>query len=442
VSAEARRARILEAPIGPTLARLSLPPMLGALIQVTISVVEGAVLGRLGTEALAGAALVFPLFMLTTMLSAGAIGGAVSGAMARASGAGDAAQVDRVVRAALVIAVGAALVMGGGLWLAGPGLFRLLGGGGPALQEAVAYGSVFFPGMITIWLFNMIAGLLRGSGDMTRPMIAIAAVTGLHALMCPALVTAFGMAGAAAAVVAAYGVGAAGLIAVILTGGAGFRLTRGNGVPWPVIRRCLSAGLLAGTQSVLTVAISLIVAALLGRVGVAALAGYGIAARLELLMVPLIFGVGAALIAMVGGNAGAGNRARAIRIGWTGALAAGGLIGAIGVVAALAPGLWVPLFTADPAVAETARLALAIIGPCYAFFGLGLALYFASQGMGTLFWPVFGTAVRLAVIILGIAALFQIDAARPASVFAVVATAMVVYGLFNALALRLGPWRP
>ena len=111
-AALSRRERILRGPIGPTLIRLSAPTIIGALIQVTISVVEGVVIGGLGTEALAGAALVFPVFMLTTMLSAGAIGGAVSGAMARANGAGDAEQVARVVRAALVIAVGGAAIMG------------------------------------------------------------------------------------------------------------------------------------------------------------------------------------------------------------------------------------------------------------------------------------------------------------------------------------------
>ncbi|MDX5369600.1 MAG: MATE family efflux transporter, partial [Alphaproteobacteria bacterium] len=75
----ARRARILDGPIGPTLARLAVPTVAGALIQITISVVEGAAIGRLGIDALAGSALVFPLYMLTAMLSAGAIGGAVSG---------------------------------------------------------------------------------------------------------------------------------------------------------------------------------------------------------------------------------------------------------------------------------------------------------------------------------------------------------------------------
>lgn len=447
--ADAKRTLILDAPIVPTLATLSVPTILGALIQVTISVVEGAMIGRMGIEALAGAALVFPVFMLTTMLSAGAIGGAVSGAMARANGSGgsgDPEQVERVAHAALVIAIGAGLLMGAALTVAAEPLFRLLGGRDASLQAALDYGSVFFPGLIGIWLFNMTAGLLRGTGDMVRPMIAIGAVTAIHAAICLPLVEALGMRGAALAVVAAYGIGAAGLLTLILSGRASFRLILRRPLPWRVIGRCLSAGTLAGTQSVLTIVTSLMVAAFIGRLGNAALAGYGIAARLELLMVPIIFGVGAALIAMVGGNAGAGRRARAIRIGWIGSVAAGALVGGLGLLVALVPQLWIPLFSSEPEVVAVAGTALAIIGPCYAFFGLGLALYFASQGLGSLFWPVFGTVVRLVVIAAGFLMVgsgggASAGEASGEDLFGIVALGMICYGTFNAVALRLGPWR-
>ena len=118
-----------------------------------------------------------------------------------------------------------------------------------------------------------------------------------------------------------------------------------------------------------------------GRMGTSALAGYGIGTRLEFLMVSVIFGIGAALITMVGANVGAGRRDRAIRIAWTGAFAAGAITGAIGLAAALVPGWWVGSFTTDPAVAEACRRHLQTVGPFYALFGHGLALYFASHGL-------------------------------------------------------------
>ena len=98
-------------------------------------------------------------------------------------------------------------------------------------------------------------------------------------------------------------------------------------------------------------------------------------------------------------------------------------------------------FTNDSAVAEVARTYLAIVGPCYAFFGLGLALYFASQGLATLFWPVFGSAVRLAVIGGGLLVMLQISEVGPTELFGLVALGMIAYGVFNGMALRIGPWR-
>ena len=103
------RSRLIDGPVGPTLARLAAPNMLAAFVQSLMSVVEGWLIGGLGTIALAGAALVFPLFMLTTMWSAGAIGGAVAGATARSVGADDRLRGEAVLRAAMMIAlVGAA----------------------------------------------------------------------------------------------------------------------------------------------------------------------------------------------------------------------------------------------------------------------------------------------------------------------------------------------
>ena len=38
---------------------------------------------------------------------------------------------------------------------------------------------------------------------------------------------------------------------------------------------------------------------------------------------------------------------------------------------------------------------LQIVGPIYGFYGLGMALYFATQGFGSVIWTVTANAVRL-----------------------------------------------
>jgi hypothetical protein len=110
------------------------------------------------------------------------------------------------------------------------------------------------------------------------------------------------------------------------------------------------------------------------------LAGFGLGIRLEYLLIPVVFGVGAAMIPMIGMNVGAGNLRRAREIAWTGALGAAAITGAIGVAAALFAPAWIGLFTDDAAAIAGGAAYLRIAGPAYALIGLGLAFSFASQG--------------------------------------------------------------
>jgi Na+-driven multidrug efflux pump len=82
-----RTRALLEAPIARTLLRLAAPNVLVMLVQASMGLIETYFIGKLGTEALAGVALAFPVVMLMQMMSAGAMGGGISSAIARALGA-------------------------------------------------------------------------------------------------------------------------------------------------------------------------------------------------------------------------------------------------------------------------------------------------------------------------------------------------------------------
>src|SRR3954463_12569514 len=97
---------LLAAPIVPTLLRLSAPGLLLVAFQTMVSVGDTYFIGKLGPAQPAGRPLVFPLLMLLQMTSAGAMGGGVSSAIARALGAGHADRARRLVVHALIIAVG------------------------------------------------------------------------------------------------------------------------------------------------------------------------------------------------------------------------------------------------------------------------------------------------------------------------------------------------
>src|SRR3977135_1553023 len=79
---------LLTSPILPTLLRLALPNTVAMFGTTLVAVAETSYIGRLGTEPLAGIALVFPFAMLTQMMSAGALGGGGSFAFRRARGGG------------------------------------------------------------------------------------------------------------------------------------------------------------------------------------------------------------------------------------------------------------------------------------------------------------------------------------------------------------------
>src|SRR5260370_636890 len=133
--------------------------------------------------------------------------------------------------------------------------------------------------------------------------------------------------------------------------------------------------------------------------GRGSIAGYGVGWRLEYLLVALVFGLGAPLVALVGTNIGAGNRDRALRVAWTGAAIGFVISETIGLWAAVFPGAWLSLFGDDQQMIAAGSAYLRVVGPFYGFFGLGLALYFSSQGAGRLLWPLCARLLRLPIAV-------------------------------------------
>lgn len=437
----------LEGPIARRIVRLAVPGLLGGLMQSALYIADGWFIGRLGPLALAGVALVFPLFALSVMFSAGAMGGAVVAATARALGAKDLEAAGALVRTALILAVSGGVFSAVIVWLFGPALFRLLGASGEVLQVAVDYAAVLFPGIVVVWVFNMLASLLRGSGDMVRPALGLGVSVSVHFLAASLLVAgagpfpSMGIPGAALSILIGFGAGSLYLAAYL------FHINRPEWVQvvgqirWQQVLTVGRRGAFASVQSVLTVAMAMVVTGYMARIGPQSLAGYGIGVRLELVLIPIIFAFGSASIAMAGANVGAGLRARALRVSWIGSWFAALSVGLIGTGLAVVPGLWSGLFTSDPEIAATTARYLRFVGPSYTFFGLGLCLYFSSQAMNTLVLPVTGAGLRLAVLLGGGVLLLDQAATDEGTVFLLVAGAMTTYGVFNALALRLGPWR-
>ena len=202
----------------------------------------------------------------------------------------------------------------------------------------------------------------------------------------------------------------------------------------------LRVGAVASVSTLQTTLTVVLATGLVGAsAGPEAVAGYGTGNRLEYLIVPLAFGLGAPLVALVGTNLGAGRRERALRIAFTGAALAFVLAEAVGLAAAAWPEAWLGLFSDDAAMHETGAQYLRIVGPAYGFFGMGLALYFASQGAGKLLWPLLAGLIRL-VIAIGAGWMALNLTGSLAWLFASLAFALVAYGLTIAGAVGRGAW--
>ena len=439
---------LLAGAILPTLLRLALTTSIAMVATALVAIAETVYVGILGTLPLAGLALVFPMVMLQHTMSAGAMGGGISSAVSRALGAGDVARAAALAQHAFLIGAAAGLTFFAIFQLFGPSIYSLLGGRGGVLAEALAYSNVVFFGAPGIWLANTFASILRGTGNMVVPSKVLLTVAGAQILIGGAFglgigpIPRFGMAGVALGQVIAFSAGAIYLYWHLASGRARITLSITTISPsWNMLLDILKVGAIACISPLQTILSVLILTRLVAELGTEALAGYGIGARLEFLLIPITFSIGVASVPMVGMAVGAGNIARARSVAWTAGVVATSALTVIGVVVALFPLLWAGMFTSDPAILASASTYLRWAGPFYGLFGLGLCLYFASQGSGKILGPVLAGTVRLLVVLIGGVWLVSMNA--PAwQLFALVGVAMAVYGAATAFSLWIADWGP
>ena len=440
-----RLTRMLHGPIAPTLLRMAWPNVLMMLAQSATGLLEMWFLARLGTDALAGAALVMPVLMLMQNMSQGAMGGGISSAVARALGAGRHDDAHRLVLQAVVINAVLGLIFSVLLLSFGARLYTAMGGHGATLQAALVYSNVVFAGLVLMWTMNALASVVRGTGNMGVPGLVICGGAMLLVPLSPLLifglgpVPALGMAGAGWALLVYYAIGTAVLAWYCLSGRNPARLQRGK-LQWRLMRSILSVGGLATVNPLLTNGLIAATTALVGAyAGTVALAGYGTAVRLEYLIIPLAFGIGAPMVALVSANIGAGQPERALRIALTGGAMAFVVAEFIGLAAACWPEVWMRLFGAEPQLIATGSAYLRVAGPLFGFFGMGFALYFASQGAGRLGWPLVAGFVRLIVGVGG--GWWVLHTTQSLGwFFAVSALAMFLYGVIIVAAIASGQW--
>lgn len=324
-------------------------------------------------------------------------------------------------------------------------IYGALGGSGGALEAALIYSNVVFLGTPLTWTMNGLASVVRGTGNMLLPALVSCVGVALLIPVSPLLIfgygpiPGFGIAGGGMALVA-YSAGSTAVLAAYILSGrnpARFRWVR---LDWGALSAITRVGALSSLQSIQTnVIVAGVTALAAAHGGVDAVAGFGTGVRLEYLLIPLIFGIGAPMVAMVGTNFGAGRGDRAMGIALAGAGLAFLVTEAIGLAAAVFPEAWLSLFSAEPGMIAAGSAYLRIVGPFYGFFGIGLALYFAAQGTGRLFWPVVAGVLRVAIAIGGGWVALRLTGSI-AALFAALSAGLLVYGLTILGSVRWGRW--
>jgi putative MATE family efflux protein len=402
-AASARRRLLLEGSIFPTIVRLAIPNVVGSLAQISAGVMQMYFIGLLGVDALAGVTLVFPCLTLMQLIAAAGIGAGVSSAVARSLGAGRRADAEALFLNAVVLAVAFGIVFAGAALLFGPVLYRLLGGSGAAVAASLAYSNWVFGASVFIWIMTLLASALIGSGNTTVPQIvslsALVVVPLSAALMFGwGPIPRLGIAGGGLAFACYHVVATTALIGYLRSGRATLTLRLDlRLIEWRLMRDILQVGSLSALSSIVPPLSLMLITAAVARFGIDAVAGFGVAVRMDYLLLPLYFGISAGVLAMVGTNVGAGQIQRAQLVAWTGACIGASIGGVAALILVLAPQAWIGLFSNDPAVIAAGSFYFRIVGLQYPLTAFGIALCAAAQGAGRPFWPLAAVTTRMAI---------------------------------------------
>src|SRR5476649_2697515 len=323
----ARTKLLLEGPIFETLLRLAAPNILNLIAFVAVIIFDGFFLGRIGTDALAGASLAFPWIMLVLQTTNSGMGAGVSSAVARALGAGKRERADELAFHAFLLALALAAIFSTVMLLAAPYLFGWMGGRDRMLVDALSYANVAFGGAVTITVLNLLGNAVRGTGNMSLHAGVLVGCVMAHIAISPVLIfgygpiPALGPAGAGWGLVIPFGVGSLIMIGYLHSSRSIIRLNFLGMVPqWALFTDILKVGVPGLINTAITNLSVVVLTGIAGQFGPEAAIGYAMGARLEYIMQPVAFGFGTAIVAMVGTNWGARQYQRARRIAWTGAI--------------------------------------------------------------------------------------------------------------------------
>jgi putative MATE family efflux protein len=409
--------------------RLATPTTLVMLIAAASNVLYTYYVSRLGAEAIAAVSLVFPISLLAATAMAGGLGAGVSSAVARALGGGRRREAGTIGEQALSLAALVGVGFGLVVLIGAPTIFRLMGGTGGVLDQAIVFARVVFGGAAITFVAGMFDSVMRGEGNVRVPAMCSSASLLLQIALTPLFmfVAGWGLVGAALAMLTSQLLAALPRARWVFGGRGVLTLSaRPRRLAWAPVREILRVGIPASLSTTVSQLGMMVLTGVLARLGAAHLAAYGLGTRLDFLLLTIAYGVGAAVLTLVGLAAGAGRPDRIVAYVVRSGMIVFVTLAVPGLLLSWRPTLWLGLFTHDEGIQTVGAEYFRLIGPSYPFMGISMVIAFAFQGLGRATAPLVWMIARVVAVLAVSLVCTQLLGMGDRAVFAAVAAGNVV----------------
>ena len=385
MAAEAK-VSMTEGPLLGVIVKVAVPIMMSGLITAGYQIVNALWVGRLGAQAIAAVAASGPLFGVLISLGSG-LATAGSVLIAQYTGANRGDGVDHIAAQTLLMVGGVATAFALiGLVSARPVLRAI--GVEPALEAMTArYLSISYLGMVPLFGFLAIQGMLQAVGEVRFAFRVMAASVLINAALDPLFIFVFGwgVSGAAIATVTAQVSTLALGLWRILGGRSGLHLKAVHFRPdLAHMKRALGIGLPASIEQATRTFGSLVLMSIAAQFGTLGLATYGMGTRVMFFFFTPIMGLSVAIAAVVGQNIGAGRMDRAEAAARLCAWLSFGLLTAIGLVLIpAAPWIMRAMTPGDPELIRRAYVFVYIFAPFMGMTAVTQVMLGVFRGAGS-----------------------------------------------------------
>lgn len=403
------QARLTQGSVGRHLVDMAVPVLFGVFTMMSQAFADMWFIGRLGDRELAALSFAFPILMIVTSIAIG-LGAGTSSVVARAIGAHNHRRARRLATDSLILSFGITAIVSAIGFLTIEPLFRLLGAPDDMIPLIAGYMTILYAGVPFVVVGMVGMSSMRATGDTRLPSMLMVIASVANVILDPILifgigpVPAMGLNGAAMAALLSR--------AAIFVGTLYFMRMRLDMLtfnkPDPGELRSSWADVLhvgipaAATNAIIPIATG-VITAMLARYGPEAVAGFGVASRVESLMLVLFYALSAVIGPFVGQNIAAGKADRifeALRLCTIFCVGTGFVIAALLAFS----GAWLPtLFSDNPEVTDVSTKFLMIAPISYGAYGMVMVMNASFNGMGKPMPAVHISVARMALIYIPLA---------------------------------------